>query len=193
MFQAIAVLGSFDPPSIEVFRGVFHSPPIGRRQNQKPARKKGRKTMRNLRAIAITKLFLAALAMTLVFAGRAQAQGADTVYRGTFTLTQQIHWGRSVLRPGHYTMTMASIGSPAIVKIQNEDTGEGFRVVTAVREETTAGTSALFLQAKNGRASVYSLSLPQLGIVLIYEPTLAREPVLEARAGMTVPVLLAKK
>jgi hypothetical protein len=193
MFQAIAVLGSFDPPSIEVFRGVFHSPPIGRRQSQKPARKKERKTMRNLRAIAITKLFVAALAMTLVFVGRAQAQGTDTVYRGTFTLTQQIHWGRSVLRPGHYTMTMASIGNPAIVKVQNEDTGEGFRVVTAVREETTGGTSALFLQAKNGRASVYSLSLPQLGIVLIYEPTLAREPVLEARASQTVPVLLAKK
>ena len=65
--------------------------------------------------------------------------------------------------------------------------------VTAVREETTAGTSEPFLQAKNGRASVYFLSLPQLSIVLIYEPTLAREPVLEVRASQTVPVLLAKK
>jgi hypothetical protein len=154
---------------------------------------KRRKIMKNLRAIAISKLFLAALVMTVVFVGRAQAQGTDTVYRGTFTLTQQIHWGKSVLRPGHYTMTMASIGNPAIVKVQNEDSGEAFRVVTAVREETTAGTSALFLQAKDGRATVHSLSLPQLGIVLIYEPTLAREPVLEARARQTVPVLLAKK
>ena len=149
--------------------------------------------MKNLRAIAISKLFVAALVMTVVFVGRAQAQGTDTVYRGTFTLTQQIHWGKSVLRPGHYTMTMTSIGNPAIVKVQNEDSGEAFRVVTAVREETTAGTSALFLQAKDGRATVHSLSLPQLGIVLIYEPTLAREPVLEARARQTVPVLLAKK
>jgi hypothetical protein len=80
------------------------------------------------------------------------------------------------------------------VKVENEDTGEGFRVVTTVREETTAGTSALFLQAKNGRATVHSLSLPQLGIVLIYEPDLAREPVLEAHADQAVPVvLLAKK
>jgi hypothetical protein len=193
MFQAIAVLGSFDTPSIEVFRGVFHSQSISRCEGQKPARKKGRKIMKNLRASAITKLFVAVLVMTVVFVGRAQAQGTDTVYRGTFTLTQQIHWGKSVLRPGHYTMTMASIGNPAMVKVQNEDSGESFRVVTAVREETTAGTSALFLQAKNGRATVYSLSLPQLGIVLIYEPTLAREPVLEARASQTVPVLLAKK
>ena len=149
--------------------------------------------MRTHRVLAVTKMFLVALVMTPLFVSTARAQGSDTVYRGTFTLTQQINWGKSVLHPGHYTMTIASIGNPAIVKVQNEDTGEGFRVVTGVREETTAGTSALFLQAKNGRATVHSLSLPQLGIVLIYEPGLTREPVLEAHAGQAVPVLLAKK
>jgi hypothetical protein len=149
--------------------------------------------MENLRAIAMTKLFVTALVMTLLLVGRAQAQGVDTVYRGTFTLTQPIHWGESVLRPGQYTMTIASIGNPAIVKVQNEDSGEAFLVVTTVREETTAGTSALFLQVKDGRVAVHSLSLPQLGIVLIYKPALAREPVLEARASQTVPVLVARK
>lgn len=149
--------------------------------------------MRAHRSLAITKMFLVALVMTLLFIGRGQAQGTDTVYRGTFTLTQQIHWGKSVLRPGHYTMTITSSGSPAIVKVQNEDTGEAFRVVTSVHEETTTGSSALFLQAKNGQPTVRSLSLPQIGMVLIYEPALSREPVLEARASQAVPVLLGKK
>ena len=148
--------------------------------------------MKNRQAIAITKLFVAALVLTLLFVGRAQAQ-TDTVYRGTFTLAQQIHWGKSVLRPGHYTISIKSSGSPAIVKVENEDTGEGFRVVTGIHKETTTGPSALLLQAKNGQQTVQSLSLPQLGKVLIYESTPAREPALEARASQTVPVLLAKK
>jgi len=149
--------------------------------------------MKNLRAIAITKLFLLALVMALLSISRAQAQGTDTVYRGTFALTQQIHWGKSALRPGHYTMTIASTGNPAIVKVQNEDTGEAFQVVTSVREETTAGTNALLLQAENGQPTVYSLSLPQLGMVLIYEPARVHERGLEARARQAVPVLLAKR
>lgn len=150
--------------------------------------------MQSHRVLAVTKMFLLALVMTPLFVSSARAQGADTVYRGKFTLTQQINWGKSVLRPGHYTMTIASIGNPAVVKVENEDTGEGFRVVTAAREETTGGANVLFLQAKNGRATVHSLALPQLGVVLIYEPDLAREPVLEAHAGQAVPVvLLAKK
>jgi len=149
--------------------------------------------MKNLRAIAITKLFVAALVMTLLLVGRAQAQGADAVYHGTFTLTQQIHWGKSVLRPGHYTMTIASSGNPVIVKVQNEDTGESFRVVTGVHEERTTGPNALLLQWKNGQQLVHSLSLPELGMVLIYEPALTYEPVLDAYASQAVSVQLAKE
>lgn len=149
--------------------------------------------MRTNRVLAIARMFLVALVVAPLFVSSARAQGVDTVYRGAFTLTQQINWGKSVLRPGHYTMTIASIGNPVVVKVENEDTGESFRVVTGVREETTAGASALFLQAKNGGAAVQSLSLPQVGIVLIYESGPAREQVLEAHAGQVVPVLLAKK
>jgi len=149
--------------------------------------------MRNLQAVSIAKLFVAVLVLTLLFLGRAQGQGTDTVYRGTFTLAQQIHWGKSVLPPGHYTITIASIGNPAVVKVQNEDTGEGFRVVTGVHENRTSGIDQLLLEAKNGHQTVQSLSLPHLGMVLIYEPVAVREPVLEARAGQTIPVLLAKR
>ena len=40
---------------------------------------------------------------------------------------------------------------------------------------------------------MHSLALADLGMVLIYDPSLAREAVLEARASKTVPVTLAKK
>ena len=146
------------------------------------------------RALAVARMFLMALAITPLFVGSARAQGAaDSAYIGKFTLTQQIHWGKSVLRPGHYTMAIASSGSPVIVKVQNEDTGEAFRVATNVYREKKTGMNALLLQAKNGQPTVQSVSLPEIGMTLIYEPGAKREPVLEARASQTVPVLLAKK
>lgn len=149
--------------------------------------------MRTHRALAPTKMFLVALVMTLLLVGRAQAQGTDMVLLGKFTVSQQIHWGKSVLRPGHYTIIIASSSNPVIVKVQNEDTGESFRVVTGVHEERTKGPNALLLQWKNGQQLVHSLSLPELGMVLIYEPALAYEPVLDAHASQAVPVQLAKK
>ena len=90
-------------------------------------------------------------------------------------------------------MAIASSGSPVIVKVQNEDTGEAFRVATNVHREKKTGMNALLLQAKNGQPTVHSVSLPEIGMTLIYEPGAKREPVLEARASQTVPVLLAKK
>jgi len=149
--------------------------------------------MKTHRALAVTKLFLAASLMTLLFAGTTRAQGADAAYLGKFTLANQIQWGKSALRPGNYTMAIVSSSNPVIVKVQNEDTGESFRVVTAVHKEITTGSNALILQAKNGQRTVQSLSLPEIGMVLIYESAPGREPVLEANASQAVPVLLAKK
>jgi hypothetical protein len=40
---------------------------------------------------------------------------------------------------------------------------------------------------------VHSLALADLGMVLIYDPTLAREAVQEARTSQSVPVTWAKK
>jgi len=138
-------------------------------------------------------MFLVALVITPLFVGSARAQGtADSAYLGKFTLTHQICWGRSLLRPGHYTLTITSSSSPVIVKVQNEDTGESFRVITSVHEEKTSGINGLFLRTKNGQRTVHSLSVPEIGMVLIYEPALAHEPVLETCASQVVPVQLAK-
>jgi|SRR5215472_497599 len=121
------------------------------------------------RTLVVTKMCLVALVMTLFWVGRAQAQGTNTALLGKFTVSQKIRWGRSVLRPGRYTMIVASTGSPVVVKVQNDDTGESFRVVTGVHEERTTGPNALLLQGKNGEQLVHSLSLPEVGMVLIYD------------------------
>jgi len=149
--------------------------------------------MEMYRALSVARIFLVALVITPLFVWSGRAQGtADSAYLGKFTLTQQIHWGKSSLPPGHYTLTIVSSSSPVIVKVQNEGTGESFRVVTSIHEEKTSGVNGLFLQAKNGQQTVHSLSVPEIGMVFIYEPVLANKPVLETQASQIVPVQLAK-
>jgi hypothetical protein len=141
-----------------------------RRTRDQCGLEKRRKSIRTDRPLARTGLFLVALMMIFLLVDGTKVQAAESVYFGKFILVQQIHWGRSVLRPGHYTMAIVSSTNPVIVKVQNEETGESFRVATVIREEKTTGSDALLLHARNGELTVHSLSLPEIGMVLIYEP-----------------------
>ncbi|MGH9746763.1 MAG: hypothetical protein ACRD59_11715 [Candidatus Acidiferrales bacterium] len=149
--------------------------------------------MRKNQRMAGTALLVVALVASFFFGGSARAQGVSPAYVGKFTLTQQIHWGKAVLQPGSYTITIKSLGSPMIAAIRTADGNAVTDVMTAVRTGNTNGSSALLIKEKNGQMNVYSLALADLGTVLIYDPALAREAVHEARASQTVPVTWAKK
>lgn len=147
---------------------------------------------RNQRIVGST-LLLVALFASLFFAGTAQAQAQYPAFVGKFTLTQQTHWGQSVLRPGKYTIIIKSTAAPIIGTIRTADGDAVSFVVSQASNGNTNGVNALLLREKDGQLTVHSLALADLKMVLIYDPTLARETVQEARAGQTVPVTLAKK
>jgi hypothetical protein len=147
----------------------------------------------NRRVAGTTKMLLATLVMSLLCVGTVQAQGGLAVYRGQFTLSYQVHWGQSVLEPGAYTITITSTGTPSMVLIRKADGNGVALVVSRVNSSATNGINALLLKDKDGQLTVHSLSLANLGMVLIYDPSLARESVQEARVSRTVPVMLAKR
>lgn len=136
---------------------------------------------------------LAALVMSLLCVGTIQAQTDLPVCRGEFTLPYQVHWGKSVLQPGDYTITIQSFGIPNIAKISKSDGSGGILVVARVHGEPRRGVNALLVKDKDGELTVHSLSLASLKMVLIYDPSLARESVQEARVNRTVPVVWARK
>lgn len=146
----------------------------------------------NQRIVRMT-LLVAVLLMSLFSIGPAQAQGQSPAYAGTFTTTNQIHWGKTVLQPGTYTITIKSIGSPIVASIRNAKGDTVTYVASGARSGNANGANALLIKEKNGQLEVHSLALADLGMVLIYDPSLAREAVLEARASKTVPVTWAKK
>lgn len=149
--------------------------------------------MRKNQGITGTVLLAVALLGSFFFAGSARAQGQSPAYVGKFKLTQQIRWGKDILQPGNYTITIKSMGIPVIVEIRTADGSAVTDVMTAARTGNTNGASALLIREKGGQMNVCSLALAELGTVLIYDPALAREAVQEARAGQTVSVVWAKK
>jgi len=148
--------------------------------------------MERKQRMAGTALLVAALLTSLCFVGNARAQGPPA-YVGTFTLTNQIHWGKGVLQPGNYTIIIKSIVEPTIAVIRNADGDAVTFVMSGARSGNTNGVNALLIKEKDGQLRVHSLALADLGLVLIYDPRLARQTVQEARVSQTVPVMWAKK
>ena len=149
--------------------------------------------MQRNQRMAGTALLVAVLLTSLFFVGTALAQGQSPAYVGKFTLTYQIHWGKSVLQPGNYTITIKSTGAPIIALIRKADGDPVTNVMSGGRSGNTNGVNGLLIKEKDGQLIVHSLALADLGMVLIYDPTLAREKVQEARVSQTVPVMSAKK
>jgi hypothetical protein len=152
-----------------------------------------RKTMERNQRMTGTALLVAALFTSLFFVGSARAQGQSPAYVGKFALTNQIHWGKCVLQPGNYTITIKSTREPTIALIRNIDGDAVTYVVSGARSGNTNGVNAVLIKEKDGQLKVHSLALADLGMVLIYDPTLARETAQEARVSKTVPVTWAKK
>jgi hypothetical protein len=148
---------------------------------------------RSVISISLRLLTLAALLTSLFFVGTARAQGQSPAYVGKFTLTYQIHWGKTVLQPGKYKVTINSTVAPIIGTIRTV-AGDGVSIVMSqARTGNKNSVNGLLIKEKDGQPTVHSLAIADLGVVLIYDPTLARETVQEARVSQTIPVTWAKK
>jgi hypothetical protein len=159
-------------------------------RNKKAADQR-RTAMKQVQGFAVNKMLFAALSIGLIFAGTAQAQMDLPVFTGKFTLTNPVQWGKTVLQPGHYTITIGSGTKYALVR-DGKGRGVGLFLNSFDSRETSA-RNALLIRENGGQARVYALALASLGRVLVYDPVLAREAVMEARAPQTVPVILAKR
>jgi hypothetical protein len=147
------------------------------------------KANRGMAAIAL----LVVVALTSLFAGTANAQAISPAYVGKITLTAETHWGKAVLQPGSYTITIKSTGSPVIALIRNANGDALTYEVSGAQSRNHSGLNALLIGEKHGQLTVHSLALAELGIVLVYDRSLAREKTQYAQQDQAVPVAWAKK
>jgi hypothetical protein len=140
-----------------------------------------------------SQVLAAALLMNLFFIGTTQAQTDVPIFTGKFTLTTQVQWNKTLLQPGDYIITIGTSGIPAFALLKDAKGRPVARFGIGIDSGETSAGNALLIREKNGRLRVYSLALASLGKVLVYDPVLAREAVMEARASQTVTVMLAKR
>jgi len=149
--------------------------------------------MKKVQGLAVSKMLFAALSISLMVVGIAQAQLDIPVFTGKFTLTTQVQWGKTVLEPGNYTITIGSIGTPTAALIRDGSGRPVARFTSGIDDGKTSARNALLIREKGGQLRVYCLELASLGRVMVYDRALAREAVMEARASQTVPLILAKR
>ena len=140
-----------------------------------------------------SQVLAVALLMSLFLTATSQAQSDLAVFEGKFTLASQVLWGKTVLQPGDYTITIGSSSMPTFAFVADSKSRPVGRFVSRIDGGRTSGRNALLIREKDGQLCVYSLALRSLGRVLVYDPTLAQEAVLDARSSQTVPVMLAKR
>ena len=149
--------------------------------------------MKRAQGLAVSRILFAALNVGLIIVGIAQAQLSIPTFTGKFTLTTQVQWDKTVLQPGDYTVTIESISVPTAALIRDHSGRPVARFISAIDSGKPTTGNALLIAEKSGQLHVYSLALGDLGRLLVYDPALAREAVLEARVPQTVPVILAKR
>lgn len=149
--------------------------------------------MRTMQSIQRGGILLAALVMSLMTAGAARAQHVPPSYVGKFTLTTPVHWGKTVLQPGEYTICIESMASPSLALIQKEGSAFAVRVMSSVSNRYEGNSGALQLRIKNGRLVVQALVLADWKTALVYDSSIGEQDVEEGRANTRIPVLVARK
>jgi hypothetical protein len=140
------------------------------------------------------KLFLGVL---LAVCFLATAAHADSLFTGTFKLTNDVHWGKAVLRPGSYSL---AVDQPAksipIIIIRDAHTGKVVaRLVSRPGDKTDNGDSKLLITARGDQRAVYSVRLAGFGEVfqLAHPFAASGKTTEEAHNSEAVPVDVAKK
>ncbi len=135
-------------------------------------------------------LFAAALLATILFAGSANAQSP---FKGKFTLQHETRWGQAVFPAGNYIVTFDDHLSNMLV-VRDAESGQAVAYEPINnRQDSGEGGSALLIGVRGSQQVVHSFRLAELGQTFIYDRTLARRAVEEARQPQAIPVIVAKK
>ena len=123
----------------------------------------------------------------------ATAQG-DTLYRGTFTLANPVHWGKAVLPPGNYVLMIDGTGQ--LMTIENANNG-----ATLVREFAHIGSAdpngngKLRVAVRGHDRTVYSVVLAGMGEVFHTKGGLTRaeKEAADSENLQAIPITVAEK
>jgi hypothetical protein len=88
--------------------------------------------------------------------------------RGVFTLSQEVHWQRCVLRPGDYAFSVETNGPAALLMLRGlHGTGTNAMLLVTDVESTNSNESGkLVLVSRKGQSFVSAMQLPEYEMTL---------------------------
>jgi hypothetical protein len=149
-------------------------------------------TLNDKRYSAKVSVFLGVLLATCLFAAAAHA---DSLFKGKFKLTNEVHWGQAVLPPGEYTLTLD--GPTHTIVVNDAESGVAVARLNARFAYPTSpdDNSDLLVNIQGRQRVVYSLRLAGFGEVFQrarISPLRGRAAE-EARHTEATPVQVAQK
>ena len=113
-------------------------------------------------------------------------------FSGKFTLPYEVHWGKTVLPAGDYSIRIDSADWRAFVYSANGKTQMIAAIPTA--HDSLKGGTFLLITSNEGRHTVRYLNLPMLGEVVTYIPLTKVEQEEIARGNsQATPLVVAAK
>ena len=119
-------------------------------------------------------------------------------FQGKFTLPNEVRWGKAMLPAGDYLLRVDHVNAATLVTIQEAKSRNTVAIVLSTISDGNKNIeegSALLIGTRGGQSVVHSLRLAELGMVLVYDPSLARarKEIEEAHNNQAVPVTAAMK
>ncbi|MGA8366627.1 MAG: hypothetical protein WB716_04875 [Candidatus Acidiferrales bacterium] len=90
---------------------------------------------------------------------------ANPMYKGTFTLTNVVHWGQTVIPPGEYTITLDQQTRTVVIC----DAGNHVvaRQTATISPDSQTSDSKLLIYANGDQRAVYSMRLAGFGEIFV--------------------------
>ena len=129
-------------------------------------------TMKSTQILTTAKLLLAILVFSFLASGMAAAQ---STWKGTFQLNDELRWGTAVLSPGSYTLTIESAQMPMVAMIRSANGKTVAFATTSISNDLISKNSSILIVGTGAQRQVRSLNLPLLGLSLEYRPTTVKE------------------
>jgi hypothetical protein len=152
----------------------------------------GKEALMKKASFNFLKLAVAAAIAVGLSVGSASAQ---PLVKGTFTLPYEVHWGKAVLPPGHYSITIDDARRPALVS--NTLTGERRALVMAraLGDAMKGEPTALLITKIENQRFVRSFNWREGNQNFIYRALTKTERTQLGSASelVTVPILMAQK
>jgi hypothetical protein len=138
------------------------------------------------------KLAVAAAIAVGLSVGSASAQ---PLVKGTFTLPYEVHWGKAVLPPGHYSITIDGARRPALVSNTQTREGRAFLMAGALSDAMKGQPTALLITKIENERFVLSFNWREGNKSFIYRALTKTEltQLGSASEPVAMPVLMAQR